>query len=155
MKCTIIQDLLPLYCDGLTSPDSNEEIEKHLTECEKCREVYDNMKAKEMNISIPERDVKPLKTVKKRNMASFPAERGPPVMPLIIHRVEISTKKTMIRFNRYAVRSFSIILFLCHFLFSEYPIPDFQAIKNRVRGDFFPCLCYNMRKERSARRMKL
>ena len=94
-------------------------------------------------------------TVKKRNMASFPAERGPPVMPLIIHRVEISTKKTMIRFNRYAVRSFSIILFLCHFLFSEYPIPDFQAIKNRVRGDFFPCLCYNMRKERSARRMKL
>ncbi|MBO5572307.1 MAG: zf-HC2 domain-containing protein [Ruminococcus sp.] len=73
MKCTIIQDLLPLYCDGLTSPDSNEEIEKHLTECEKCREVYDNMKAKEMNISIPERDVKPLKAVKKRNIAKIAA----------------------------------------------------------------------------------
>jgi hypothetical protein len=68
MKCTIIQDLLPLYCDGLTSPDSNEEIEKHLTDCEKCREVYDDMKAKEMNISIPERDVKPLKTMKKKNI---------------------------------------------------------------------------------------
>lgn len=71
MKCTIIQDLLPLYCDGLTSSDSNEEIEKHLTDCEKCREVYDNMKAKEMNINIPERDVKPLKAVKKRNIAKI------------------------------------------------------------------------------------
>ena len=68
MKCTIIQDLLPLYCDGLTSADSNEEIEKHLTDCEKCREVYDDMKAKEMNISIPERDVKPLKKMKKKNI---------------------------------------------------------------------------------------
>ena len=73
MKCTIIQDLLPLYCDGLTSPDSNKEIEKHLTDCEKCREVYDDMKAKEMNISIPERDVKPLKAVKKRNIAKIAA----------------------------------------------------------------------------------
>ena len=66
MKCTIIQDLLPLYCDGLTSSDSNEEIEKHLADCDNCREVYENMKTKEMNIDIPERDIEPLKTVKKR-----------------------------------------------------------------------------------------
>ncbi|MBR1822605.1 MAG: zf-HC2 domain-containing protein [Ruminococcus sp.] len=71
MKCTIIQDLLPLYCDGLTSSDSNEEIEKHLQDCEKCREVYDTMTAKEMKIDMPERDVRPLKTVKKRNIAKI------------------------------------------------------------------------------------
>ena len=68
MKCTIIQDLLPLYCDGLASSDSSEEIEKHIADCEKCREVYENMKTKEMNIDIPERDIKPLKKVKKRNL---------------------------------------------------------------------------------------
>lgn len=67
MKCTIIQDLLPLYCDGLTSSDSNEEIEKHLADCDNCREVYENMTTKEMNINIPERDISPLKTVKRRN----------------------------------------------------------------------------------------
>ena len=32
MKCSIIRDLLPLYCDKLTSEDSNEQIEKHLRE---------------------------------------------------------------------------------------------------------------------------
>ncbi|MBQ5311911.1 MAG: zf-HC2 domain-containing protein [Oscillospiraceae bacterium] len=66
MKCSMIRDLLPIYCDGLASPDSCEEIEKHLAGCEECREVYDDMK-KELDIHIPERDIKPLKAVKKRN----------------------------------------------------------------------------------------
>ena len=66
MKCTIIQDLLPLYCDKLTSPDSSEEIEKHLAECEKCREIYEDMSSKDISVAIPERDIKPLKTVKKK-----------------------------------------------------------------------------------------
>ena len=30
MKCEIIQDLLPNYIDGLTSPVTNQEIENHL-----------------------------------------------------------------------------------------------------------------------------
>lgn len=66
MKCSIIRDLLPLYCDKLTSEDSNEEIEKHLHECEECNAVYESMNKKEENIEVPEKDVKPLKKVKKR-----------------------------------------------------------------------------------------
>jgi GTP-binding protein len=46
MKCNIIRDLLPLYCDKLTSQDSNEEIEKHLHECEECNAVYESMNKK-------------------------------------------------------------------------------------------------------------
>lgn len=37
MSCEIIQDLLPLYCDGVCSQDSRQAIEMHLEECEKCR----------------------------------------------------------------------------------------------------------------------
>ncbi len=66
MKCNIIRDLLPLYCDKLTSQDSNEEIEKHLHECEECNAVYESMNNKEDNIKVPDKDVKPLKKVKKR-----------------------------------------------------------------------------------------
>lgn len=66
MKCNIVKDLLPLYCDKLTSQDSNEEIEKHLHECEECNAVYESMNKKEENIEVPEKDVKPLKKVKKR-----------------------------------------------------------------------------------------
>ena len=67
MKCSIIQDLLPIYCDDLTSEDSREEIEKHLAECEICRDVYENMKTKEINITVPDKDIRPLKKVNKQN----------------------------------------------------------------------------------------
>ena len=66
MKCNIVKDLLPLYCDKLTSADSNEEIEKHLGECADCNAVYEAMNKKEDDINTPEKDVKPLKKIKKR-----------------------------------------------------------------------------------------
>lgn len=66
MKCNIIKDLLPLYCDKLTSQDSNEEIEKHLGECADCKAVYESMNKKEDEITVPDKDIKPLKKVKKR-----------------------------------------------------------------------------------------
>ena len=66
MKCNIVKDLLPLYCDKLTSADSNEEIEKHLHDCEECSAVYESMKQKEDIIKVPDKDVKPLKKIKKR-----------------------------------------------------------------------------------------
>ncbi len=66
MKCNIVKDLLPLYCDKLTSQDSNEEIEKHLSECAECKSVYDSMNQKEDDIKLSDKDVKPLKKIKKR-----------------------------------------------------------------------------------------
>ncbi|MBO4493300.1 MAG: zf-HC2 domain-containing protein, partial [Ruminococcus sp.] len=66
MKCNIVKDLLPLYCDKLTSEDSNEEIEKHLNECADCKAVYESINKKEDDIKLPDKDVNPLKKVKKR-----------------------------------------------------------------------------------------
>jgi hypothetical protein len=66
MKCNIIRDLLPLYCDKLTSEDSNEEIEKHLRECEECNNIYESMNNKEDDIKADRKDIKPLKKIKKR-----------------------------------------------------------------------------------------
>ncbi|MGN0677364.1 MAG: zf-HC2 domain-containing protein, partial [Ruminococcus sp.] len=59
MKCKIIQDLLPLYCDKLTSQESNEEIEKHLRDCEECTHIYENMCQKEESIIDSEKDIQP------------------------------------------------------------------------------------------------
>ena len=36
-KCEIIQDLIPLYCDGCASETSREEVEAHIDECRECR----------------------------------------------------------------------------------------------------------------------
>ncbi len=41
--CSLVQDLLPSYIDGVTNEKSGEFVQKHLRECEACRRVYDAM----------------------------------------------------------------------------------------------------------------
>ena len=41
--CDIIQDLLPLYFDGVCSEESKKAIEKHLSECFACKDFYTAM----------------------------------------------------------------------------------------------------------------
>ena len=42
--CSIVQDLLPLYLDGLTSPESSRLVAEHLEACESCREMLERMR---------------------------------------------------------------------------------------------------------------
>lgn len=43
-KCKIVQDLLPTYIENLTSEETTKFIEEHLSNCDNCKKVYDNMK---------------------------------------------------------------------------------------------------------------
>lgn len=43
-SCDIIQDLLPLYLDGVCSEESKIAIEQHLSECSDCKMFYDTMR---------------------------------------------------------------------------------------------------------------
>lgn len=38
--CKLVEDLMPLYADDLTSPETNEWIERHLAECPECRAMW-------------------------------------------------------------------------------------------------------------------
>lgn len=71
MKCEIIRDLLPLYIDGLTSKESNQEIEKHLKNCEECQKYYQEMTGDIHNFSVITNeeieDVNLIKKIKKKN----------------------------------------------------------------------------------------
>ena len=71
MKCEIIRDLLPLYIDGLTSKESNQEIEKHLKNCEECQKYYQEMTGDIDNFSVITNeeieDVNLIKKIKKKN----------------------------------------------------------------------------------------
>lgn len=42
--CDMIQDLLPLYLDGVCSEESKKAIETHLSECSECKEFYTVMR---------------------------------------------------------------------------------------------------------------
>lgn len=44
IKCTIIQDVLPLYVDEVVSQDTKEMVDEHLQHCERCQKEYDSMK---------------------------------------------------------------------------------------------------------------
>ncbi len=43
--CGIIRDLLPLFIDEVCNEESKHAVEKHLSECEKCRNYYEAMKS--------------------------------------------------------------------------------------------------------------
>lgn len=71
IPCEIIQDLLPSYIDGLTSPVTNGAIEEHVAGCSRCRQVLETMRqpdgSSENTDDLPEkREIDFLKKTRKR-----------------------------------------------------------------------------------------
>ena len=42
-ECAIVQDLLPLYADGVVQTETAEWIQRHLETCPACREELQNL----------------------------------------------------------------------------------------------------------------
>lgn len=65
MKCEIIRDLLPAYCDGICSEESAAEITAHTAECSECRKMLDafgsEIKAADGRASAPEKPFKKIR----------------------------------------------------------------------------------------------
>lgn len=64
MNCNIVNDLLPLYVDGVLCEDSRKLVEEHVNGCEKCREGL-----KKMETDIPkmeDKDIKPFKKIRRK-----------------------------------------------------------------------------------------
>ena len=60
LSCKVVEDLLPMYYDGVCSGDSAALIETHLKECPRCRNVLADIQTE---IEIPESkpdELKPL-----------------------------------------------------------------------------------------------
>ncbi len=75
--CSMIEDLLPLYIEGLISDYSKAEIENHLKECNKCSETLDKIRKNEivdLNKTIQEdadeeikaKEIKCIKNIKRK-----------------------------------------------------------------------------------------
>ena len=50
IPCEVIKDLMPLYVEGLTSEVTGNEIGEHLSQCEKCNKIFENMKLNETEV---------------------------------------------------------------------------------------------------------
>ncbi len=53
ISCKIIEDLLPLYIDGVCSEESKKLVEEHLSECSRCEDMFRQMKS----TCLPKQDV--------------------------------------------------------------------------------------------------
>lgn len=43
LECNIVQDLLPSFADSLVSEKTEDEIKEHLSACETCSGIYNEM----------------------------------------------------------------------------------------------------------------
>lgn len=64
-NCDMIQDLLPLYQEGLCSPTSRAAVEEHLRECPACRALARELPSVEPPPELPKADQAVAKSIKK------------------------------------------------------------------------------------------
>ena len=74
--CKMIEDLLPLYVEGLISEDTKSEIETHLKSCEKCSKILKEIKKdsgfdlektiQEDSEEMKAKEIKCIKNIKRR-----------------------------------------------------------------------------------------
>lgn len=65
LSCKVIEDILPMYYDGVCSEESAALVEEHLKECSHCNHILSELRS---DIATPEKnvdDIKPLKKIQK------------------------------------------------------------------------------------------
>lgn len=65
MQCKIVEDLLPLYHDGVCSEESRQLVNAHLSQCENCRRMLGQIDSELLTPAVKEADIKPLKNINK------------------------------------------------------------------------------------------
>ena len=66
--CDVIFDLLPIYIDGMTSRETAQVVKTHLSECDQCRQIYEEMTG-ELDFSLSSQKKKQRKKrYKKKNI---------------------------------------------------------------------------------------
>ena len=54
MNCNIVKDLIPLYIDGCCSEESEKIVEEHISDCDDCKRLLEDMKSSSDIITVSE-----------------------------------------------------------------------------------------------------
>lgn len=65
LPCTVIEDMLPLYIDGICADETEALVEEHLCQCPKCCDMMEKMRT---TMALPEEpeNLKPLQAIQKQ-----------------------------------------------------------------------------------------
>lgn len=98
--CDIVQDLLPLYVDGVCNDGSKEFVENHLAECSECRQVAEKLKDTTIESSVEnERENVLSRHAKKERTAAWKAGTiiaGILLIPILITAIVAATGETSV-----------------------------------------------------------
>lgn len=64
-QCKIVEDLLPLYHDGVCTEESRQMVDEHLAQCEDCRKMLSQIDGELVSPVAKDADIKPLKNITK------------------------------------------------------------------------------------------
>ena len=68
--CSIIKDLIPLYIEKMTSPDTNRFVEDHISHCDSCRKEFEEQIKPDAYSAVPDityqNDPSPIKALKRK-----------------------------------------------------------------------------------------
>ena len=64
LSCSVAQDLLPQYAEGLLSPESEAELKAHLAQCPACRKICAEMTSPEPELLETVTEVDYLKKIR-------------------------------------------------------------------------------------------
>lgn len=64
-QCKIVEDLLPLYHDGICSEESRQMVDEHLSQCEHCRKLLKQIDGELVSPGAKDADIKPLEGINK------------------------------------------------------------------------------------------
>lgn len=70
LTCEVVQDLLPSYVDGLTSDVSNQAVEQHMNNCERCRKLYREMREPVRGEDLSEQNLEQMRQKADSKMSS-------------------------------------------------------------------------------------
>lgn len=70
MECHVIEDLLPSYADDICSPETKQEVEEHLQECEACRARLEQMRQDDegdgSGVPVGIQDIRPFRKISRK-----------------------------------------------------------------------------------------
>lgn len=71
ITCDIVQDLIPLVCDGVASPDSERLVRSHAEHCDECRQMLGSTDMPRQTAEIPPPDDKKILAYIRRRYIVF------------------------------------------------------------------------------------